>query len=86
MVPISSLIRPNRIFRPQAGNAKQSFQLIRRQRLFHVVDDLEIYALRSQDPLDLATLGSRWLLVNDDLGGTFHFYLLLWIVQPWDQA
>lgn len=61
------------ILRSQPGAVQQLLQLIRRKRLLHVVDALETDPFRSQDTLDVAALGSRRLLVNDDLTVKLHF-------------
>jgi hypothetical protein len=55
---------------------QQSRQFVRRKRRLHVVDALETDPFRSQDPLDLATLGSGGLLIDNDLLRQLHFSLL----------
>jgi hypothetical protein len=69
---IRDLVRAKYFLRLQAGSVQQSFKPIRRQGLLQVIDTLKIYPFFSQDPLDLAALGSCRLLVKDDLGSALH--------------
>lgn len=72
MLPIGSLVSTHHIPRVQSGATEELLQRIRRERLLHVVDGVEVHTLRGQEPLDLAALASRRLFVNDDLCG-MHF-------------
>ena len=72
MLPICDLVRPHCILRLQSGPVQQLLQLIRREMLLHIVNALDTDSFRSQDTLDLSTLGSRRLFVNNDLGCGLH--------------
>jgi len=70
---VGLLVRSQRVLWSQPSAAKQLFKRIDGERLRKIVDGLVIHTLRSQEPLDLAALGSRRLLVNRDFGGRHCF-------------
>jgi hypothetical protein len=72
VLSIRGFVGPYRILRPQPCATEQLFQGVYGERLLNVVDGLEVHTPGSQDPLDLAALGSCRSLVNRDLGG-IHF-------------
>ena len=74
---IRDLLRAKYFLRLQAGSVQQSFKPTGRQGLLQVINTLKIYAFFSQDPLDLAALGSCRLLVKDDLGSALHSLSLI---------
>jgi hypothetical protein len=69
---IRDLVRAKYFLRLQAGSVQQSFKPSRRQGLLQVVDSLKIYPFFSQDPLDLAALGSCRFLEKNDFGRALH--------------
>jgi hypothetical protein len=69
---IRDLVRAKYVLRLQAGSGQQLFKPTGRQGFLQVIDALKIYPFFSQDPLDLAALGSCRLLVKDDLGSALH--------------
>lgn len=63
---IGRLVRAHDFLRSQARAPQQSFQFVRGQRIFDVVDALELDPSLSQGTLDLAACASSGLLVNLD--------------------
>ena len=63
--PVYGLIRADSILRSECRAVQQLPQVSCRERLLHIVAAVKLQALLSQDTLDLTTLTSGRLLVND---------------------
>jgi hypothetical protein len=68
MALVSVFVGSQGIFRFQPGLIKQALQLLCRQRLLDVVDEVERDAFCSQDTPDLSAFRSGGLFVNRNLG------------------